>query len=55
MEAFPAANLVYQILASRKRRSAARIRHDRRPSAVPLLAARRPGGRRAVALSSAAP
>jgi len=32
-------SLVYQILASRKRRLAARIRHDHRPSAVPLLAA----------------
>jgi hypothetical protein len=31
--------LVYQILASRKRRLAARIRHDHRPSDVPLLAA----------------
>jgi hypothetical protein len=32
-------SLVYQILASRKRRLAARIRHDHRPSEVPLLAA----------------
>jgi hypothetical protein len=32
-------NLVYQILASRKRRLAARIGHDHRPSEVPLLAA----------------
>ena len=32
-------SLVYQVLASRKRRIAARIRHDHRPSEVPLLAA----------------
>jgi hypothetical protein len=32
-------SFVYQILASRKRRIAARIRHDHRPSAVPMLAA----------------
>jgi Transposase DDE domain group 1 len=32
-------SLVYQILASRKRRLAARIRHDHRPSEVPMLAA----------------
>jgi hypothetical protein len=32
-------SLVYQILASRKRRIAARIRQDHRPSDVPLLAA----------------
>jgi len=32
-------SLVYQSLASRKRRIAARIRHDHRPSAVPLLTA----------------
>jgi hypothetical protein len=32
-------SLVYQILASRKRRLVARIRHDHRPSEVPLLAA----------------
>ncbi len=32
-------SLVYQMLASRKRRIAARIRHDHRPSEVPLLAA----------------
>ena len=32
-------SLVYQILASCKRRIAARIRHDHRPSAVPVLAA----------------
>jgi len=31
--------LVYQVLASCKRRIAARIRHDHRPSEVPLLAA----------------
>ena len=31
--------LVYQILASRKRRIAARIRHDHRPSETPVLAA----------------
>ena len=31
--------LVYQILATRKRRIAQRIRHDHRPSEVPLLAA----------------
>jgi hypothetical protein len=39
MEAFRVTPLVYQILASRKRRIAARIRHDYRPSAVPMLAA----------------
>src|ERR1035437_7996714 len=38
-EAFRVNTLVYQILARRKRRIAARIRHDHRPSAVPLLAA----------------
>ena len=38
-EAFRVTDLVYQILASRKRRSAARIRHDHRPSDTPLLAA----------------
>jgi hypothetical protein len=32
-------NLVYQILASRKRRIARRIRHDHRPSEVPVMAA----------------
>lgn len=32
-------SLVYQILASRKRRIAARIRHDHQPSDLPLLAA----------------
>ena len=32
-------SLVYQILAARKRRIAARIRHDHRPAEVPLLAA----------------
>ena len=32
-------SLVYQMLASRKRRIAARIRHDHRPAEVPLLAA----------------
>ena len=32
-------NVVYQMLASRKRRIAARIRHDQRPSAVPMLKA----------------
>jgi hypothetical protein len=31
--------LVYQLLASRKRRIAARIRHDHRPSEAPMLAA----------------
>jgi hypothetical protein len=31
--------LVYQLLASRKRRIAMRIRHDHRPSATPVLAA----------------
>ena len=31
--------LVYQMIASRKRRIAQRIRHDPRPSAVPMLAA----------------
>jgi len=39
MEAFRVIDLVYQILASSKRRIAARIRHDHRPSAVPMLAA----------------
>src|ERR1035437_910677 len=38
-EAFRVNTLVYQILARRKRRIAARIRHDHRPSAVPILAA----------------
>ena len=32
-------SLVYQMLASRKRRLAARIRHDHQPSEVPMLAA----------------
>lgn len=32
-------SLVYQLLASRKRRIADRIRHDHQPSAVPMLAA----------------
>ena len=39
MEAFRVNSLVYQMLASRKRRLAARIRHDHRPSEVPMLAA----------------
>src|SRR5208283_3904928 len=39
MEAFRVIDLVYQILASSKRRIAARIRHDHRPSAVPMLQA----------------
>jgi len=32
-------SLVYQLLASRKRRLAARLRHDHRPSEVPMLSA----------------
>src|ERR1035437_6328626 len=39
MEAFRVHSLVYHKLASRQRRIAARIRHDHRPSEVPLLAA----------------
>ncbi len=38
-EAFRVNRLVYQLVASRKRRIAARIRHDHRPSEVPMLAA----------------
>jgi hypothetical protein len=38
-EAFQVTHLVYQVLASCKARIARRIRHDHRPSPVPLLAA----------------